>query len=214
MQLLPSTCLLVAPEQVNSHLPILFWHLQRTQSDSGSSIHMPAPPALCLRSVQKQEHEKSITEGYQRAEIIIICIISEFGRQPSPDPSLPGNNKYLCEERSLKRTTTKHRMNAIKKTRGLVNISLIPLEWVGKVKGSLKNRKEKAWQRCEGHTRVNHVWEVGKVIIPDKDTWATALILFVHLFVFNLFQTAIHRTIPSFLSIFHVFFLFVKYFCY
>lgn len=137
-------------EQVNSHLPILFWHLQRTQSDSGSSIHVPAPPALCLSSVQKQEQEKSITEGYQRAEIIIICIISEFGWQPSPDPSLPGSNKYLCKERSLKRTTTKHRMNAIKKTRRLVNISLIPLEWVGKVKGSLKNRKEKAWQRCEG----------------------------------------------------------------
>lgn len=88
--------LLAASEQVNPHLPILFWHLQRAQSDSGSSIPMPAPPALCLSSVQKQEHKKSITEGYQRAEIIIICIISEFGWQPSPDPSLPGNNKYLC----------------------------------------------------------------------------------------------------------------------
>lgn len=96
MQPLPSTRLLAASEQMNSHLPILLWHLQRTQSDSGSSIHMPAPPALCLSSVQKQEHKKSITEGYQRAEIIIICIISEFGWQPSPDPSLPGNNKYLC----------------------------------------------------------------------------------------------------------------------
>lgn len=142
--------LLAASEQVNPHLPILFWHLQRAQSDSGSSIPMPAPPALCLSSVQKQEHKKSITEGYQRAEIIIICIISEFGWQPSPDPSLPGNNKYLCKERSLKRNTTKHRMNAIKTTRGLVNISLIPLEWFGKVKGGLKkNRKEKAGQRCE-----------------------------------------------------------------
>lgn len=110
---------------------------------------MPAPPALCLSSVQNQEGKKSITEGYQRAEIMIICIISEFGWQPSPDPSLSGNNKYLCKEKSLKRKTSKHRLNAIKARRGLVNISLIPLEWVGKVKGSLKNRKEKAGQRCE-----------------------------------------------------------------
>lgn len=70
-------------------------------------------------------------------------------------------------------------MNAIKTTRGFVNISLIPLEWVGKVKRSLKNRKAKAGQRCEWQARVNHAQEVGKVIISDNDRGDPALILFV-----------------------------------
>lgn len=85
----------------DSRPPILFRNCQRTQSDPGSLVHMPVPPALCLSWVQKQEHKKSITKGDQRAKIIAGCIISTFGWQPSPDPSFPGNNTYLYKERSV-----------------------------------------------------------------------------------------------------------------
>lgn len=56
---------------------------------------------LCIWALfKKQEHKRSITKRYCREEII-ICIISEFGQQPSSDPCFLGNNKYLHKGRSL-----------------------------------------------------------------------------------------------------------------